>query len=75
MNNLTVLQAVVIASQLGFVFAASVAIGLFVGSYLDSATNLSPLFTILGALAGTASGMYSCVQLIRFVQRNRGSSR
>jgi len=69
MKNLRTWQAVAIASQLGFAFAASVAIGVFVGWYLDSILNTSPILTILGALLGLASGVYSCIQIARFLQR------
>ena len=74
MRNLRVWQAVVIASQLGFVMAAAVAIGLFAGWYLDSLMHTSPIFAILGALAGMAGGIFSCAQIVRDVLKN-GQSR
>ncbi len=74
MRNLRVWQAVVVASQLGFVLAAAVAIGLFAGWYLDSIMHTSPVFVIIGALAGMAAGVYSCAQIVRDVMRNDGSS-
>jgi len=70
MRNLSVWQAVVVASQVGFVMAAAVAIGLFAGWYIDSILNTSPVFTAIGALVGFAGGIYSCLQLIREIQRN-----
>jgi F0F1-type ATP synthase assembly protein I len=72
-RNLTVWQALIVASQLGFVLAAGVAIGLLAGWYLDSVTHTSPLFTMLGALLGMISGLYSCVQIVRDVLTRRGS--
>lgn len=74
MKDLKVWQAVVVASQLGFVFAAAVAIGLFAGWYVDSRLNTSPAFTILGAMAGTAAGAFSCAQMVRYLTRD-GRSR
>ena len=73
MKNLKVLEAVVVVSQVGFVLAAAVAAGLFAGSYLDSILGTSPLFVLVGVLAGTAGGMYSIVQLLRYVSRKRQS--
>jgi F0F1-type ATP synthase assembly protein I len=72
-RNLTVWQALIVASQLGFVLAAGVAIGLLAGWYLYSVTHTSPLFTMLGALLGMISGLYSCVQIVRDVLTRRGS--
>lgn len=70
MRNLSSWQAIAVASQMGFMLAATVAIGVFAGSYLDSMLNTSPVFIILGAVAGLASGLYSCVQIYRFALRN-----
>ena len=74
MKNLKALEAIVVVSQVGFVLAAAVAIGLFGGSYLDSIFGTSPLFVLVGVLAGTAGGMYSIVQLLRYVDRKKRSS-
>ncbi len=71
MNNLRMWEAIVIASQVGIVFAASVVIGLLIGWYLDSITHLSPVFILLGALAGTAAGIFSVAQLVKLIQTNR----
>ncbi len=65
MKNLRLWQTVVVVSQLGFVLAAGVAIGLFAGWYLDSLAHTSPFLTILGALAGMAAGLYSCARIAR----------
>jgi F0F1-type ATP synthase assembly protein I len=70
MRNIGVWQAVAIASQVGFVMAAAVAIGLLAGWYLDSIMHTSPIFTALGAFTGLAGGIFSCVQLVRDFQRN-----
>lgn len=66
MKNLSTLQALVVVTQIGFAFAAAVALGLFAGGWLDSTLHTSPVFVIVGALAGTAAGIMSAVQLARF---------
>lgn len=70
MRNLGVWQALAIASQIGVVFAVTVALGLLGGLYIDSVLRFSPMFTILGALVGVASGVYGCVQTVRLLQRS-----
>jgi|BarGraNGADG00212_2_1021979.scaffolds.fasta_scaffold48731_1 F0F1-type ATP synthase assembly protein I len=66
MKNLSAIEALVIASQIGFAFAAAVVVGLFAGGYLDSLLHTSPVFVIVGAVAGTAAGIFSAVQIARF---------
>lgn len=66
MKNLSTVEALLIVSQIGFAFAAAVAVGLFLGNWLDSVLHTSPVFVLLGALAGTAAGIASAVQLARF---------
>ena len=65
-KNLSTIEALVIVSQIGFAFAAAVAVGLFAGDYLDSLLRTSPVFAVVGAIAGTAAGIYGAVQLARF---------
>jgi ATP synthase protein I len=74
MKNLSTIQALLIVSQIGFAFAAAVAVGLFAGGYLDSLLHTSPIFVILGALAGTGAGIYSTVQMARFGMKDKGPS-
>jgi ATP synthase protein I len=69
MKDLKTWQALLVASQIGFVLAAGVAIGLFLGWYLDSVLNTSPIFAMLGALAGAASGGYSALRMVRVITR------
>lgn len=73
MKNLSTIQALIIVSQIGFAFAAAVAVGLFAGGYVDSMLHTSPIFVIVGAVAGTAAGIYSAVQLARFGTKSNGS--
>ncbi len=73
MKNLSTVQALVIVTQIGFAFAAAVAVGLFLGAWADSVLHTSPIFVIVGALAGTAAGITSAVQLARFAARTKDS--
>ncbi len=45
--------------NVGFQFAAAIAIGLFGGLWIDEWLSTTPLFLILGILLGIASGFYS----------------
>ena len=47
--------------SLGFMLVALTFIGLGAGLLLDKATGLSPLFTLLGLLAGIAMGIINIV--------------
>lgn len=69
MKNLSTLRALIVVTQIGFAFAAAVAVGVFLGGYIDSLAHTSPLFVILGAIAGTVAGMASSIQLARFATR------
>ena len=73
-KNLSTIEALVIVSQIGFSFAAAVAVGLFAGNYLDSLLHTSPIFVVVGAIGGTAAGIYGAVQLARFGTKDKGSN-
>ncbi len=73
MRNLGLWQAVIVASQLGFIMAAAVAVGLLVGWYLDSLVHTTPILTIVGAIVGMVAGLFSCVQIARDVLGNKRS--
>jgi ATP synthase protein I len=49
---------------LGTSLAASVLLGLFLGRWADAHWGRDPLFTILGAMAGLAAGMYQFVRTV-----------
>ena len=71
-RNLSIWQAVAIATELGVAFAVAVLIGLLVGHVIDSKLGLEfPIFMGLGALVGLASGVYSATQFVRFATRPR----
>ena len=65
--DLNAVQALAIASQLGFVLAAAVIICIVGGWYIDGKLGTSPLFLILGSILGTAAGIYSALQLYKFL--------
>lgn len=65
--NLSSVEALAVASQLGFVLGAAVLIGIFGGSFLDARFGTSPLFLALGAILGMASGIYSSAQMARYL--------
>ena len=68
MRNLTVIQAVAYATELGLAFATSVLLGLFVGHVIDDRMNNgAPIFTLVGAIVGLVAGAYSAIRLIRMV--------
>ncbi len=64
MRRLTLWQAVAISTQLGFLLAASVLIGLVLGWLVDSWTHVGIIAYLLGALLGMASGIFSIVKLV-----------
>ena len=65
--DLSAVQALAVASQLGFVLAAAVVICLFGGAYLDARFGTTPLFLIVGSILGTAAGIYSAIQMYKFL--------
>jgi F0F1-type ATP synthase assembly protein I len=71
----SVVQALAIASQLGFVVGAAVLLGYLAGSFLDARFGTSPVFLVLGILIGVASGFYSVAQLAKFLLARFGRSK
>lgn len=71
----SVVQALAIASQLGFVLGAAVILGVLAGSFLDARFGTSPLFLALGSLLGMASGVYSVAQLAKFLLAKFGQGK
>jgi F0F1-type ATP synthase assembly protein I len=70
MRKLTLWQAVALSTQFGFLLAASVAVGLFLGWLVDRATEAGPIAYLAGALLGMASGIFSIVKLVRTFLRD-----
>jgi F0F1-type ATP synthase assembly protein I len=72
MRNLTIWQAVAVATELGIAFALAVLLGLFLGNLADERLgNSVPIFTILGSLLGLATGVYSSAQLVQVALRRK----
>ena len=66
MQNLSIWQAVAIATELGVALALGVLFGLFLGHLADEKLGLQyPVFMLLGALIGLASGVYSFAKMVR----------
>jgi len=65
MRKLTLWQAVALSTQFGFILAAAVAVGLFLGWVADHWWQLGVMAYLVGALIGFASGVYSVVKLAR----------
>ena len=70
--NLGAIEALAVASQLGFLMAASVLIGILAGYYLDSRLGTSPIFLAAGAILGTISGIYSSTRMAKFLLEKFG---
>jgi F0F1-type ATP synthase assembly protein I len=71
MRNLTTLQAIALATQLGLAFAVAVLMGLFIGHLADDWLGTLPILTILGALLGLAAGAYSSAQIGQMLIRKK----
>jgi F0F1-type ATP synthase assembly protein I len=71
MRELTILQAVAISTQFGFLLAASVLIGLGLGMVVDSWTHVGPIAYLVGGLLGMASGVFSVVKLVNTFLRKK----
>lgn len=64
-ENKSILKAVGKYSAIGIEVAASVIIGLFIGSYLDKLFNTSPWLIIIFLILGFTAGMRSLFTLIK----------
>lgn len=72
MPNISIWQAVAIATELGVALAVGVLIGLFLGHVVDEKLGLPyPIFMLLGALVGLASGVYSFAKLVSRLTQSR----
>lgn len=65
--NLGGAETLAVASQLAVVLAACVLIGIFGGSFLDARLGTGPLLLIVGAILGTAAGIYTMWQTTSFL--------
>jgi len=66
MRKISMGQAIVLATELGFALAVSVLIGTVGGMVLDSRLeNGLPIFTIVGSLVGLAAGVYAMMRMVQ----------
>ncbi len=59
----TVWGSLALMGQLGFTIAIPLALGAWVGNYLDGRTNQGSLFLLLGLLLGLIVGIYGAYRL------------
>ena len=57
--------------NIGFQFAASIAVGRFGGLWIDGKLSTTPLFLIIGILLGIASGFHSIYKATTGDQQDR----
>lgn len=58
-------RAITLVTLIGVDMAICVIAGVFLGKYLDGLFAASPLFLMLGLLAGLGMGVYSVYRIIR----------
>ena len=61
----TVWESLAQLGALGFTIAIPLALGSYLGNYLDSMTKHGPLFVMLGLLLGLVVGIYGAYRLIK----------
>ncbi len=52
-------------SSVGMVFPVSIAVGLFIGYFLDSVFNTDPVLLIIFTLYGVIAGFYSFFKMVK----------
>lgn len=52
-------------SSVGLVFPVSIAVGLFIGYFLDSLFNTAPVLIIVFTLYGVAAGFYNFFKVVK----------
>lgn len=58
-------------STLGIIFPASIAIGLFIGVFLDDLLGTSPVLTIIFTLYGMAAGFYNFFKIVNKYEKRK----
>ena len=59
-------EALAIASQVGFLLGAAVVVGVLGGNYLDGQLGTSPTFLVIGSLLGMLVGIYTAWRTAAF---------
>jgi hypothetical protein len=67
--GLTTVQSLAVASQFGLTLPVGVGVGLLAGRWLDGVLDSGLVMTLIGAIAGLASGIVSIVGLYRATLR------
>jgi len=71
--DVTLGQAMAIASQLAVSLAVSVVLGFLAGKFLDSHLATGPVFMILGSIVGMIAGVSGAVQIMRIMARKQAA--
>ena len=61
------LEALAVASQLGFILGLAVVVGVLGGSYLDGRFGTSPIFLLVGSFTGMLVGIYTAWRTATFI--------
>lgn len=69
------LEALAVASQLGFMLGAAVVVGVLGGSFLDRQFGTSPTFLVIGSLLGMVVGIYTAWRTAAFILGKLGKRR
>lgn len=59
----SVWESLALVGQLGFIIAVPLALGAWLGNYLDGRTHQGSLFLLLGLLLGLIVGIYGAYRL------------
>jgi len=70
-GQITIWQALAIASQFGILLAVSVFVGFGLGWLVDRWTGIGPIALFVGATLGMVAGIWSMVKLVRTFLRSR----
>lgn len=75
MSNLNTWEALGVVTQFGVTTAVAVALGYFLGSWVDGLVGTGILFSLIGAVGGMISSVMSTLQLLKFVSRRADNRR
>ncbi|GEM_PF-1026563 len=71
--DVSIAQAMAIASQLALSLVVSVLLGFLAGRFLDSRLETGPVFMIVGSLIGMVAGLYGAIRLLQLMARRQAS--
>lgn len=69
--NNKVLQALTLASSIGFNFASSLLVGYYGGNWLDSKLGTTPWLMVVGILLGVAAGTWGTIYLVTSIWKEK----